>query len=84
MTKINNIMVTAYIMDIPQSSHDTASMIDLVRKLHTKSATFVSHAKFVILVLIVLPIIFVIGFTLLCVLLIGKYIVLNGEIVSSF
>ena len=61
-----------------------ASMIDLVRKLHTKSATFVSHAEFVILVLIVLPIIFVIGFTLLCVLLVGIYIVLNGEIVSSF
>lgn len=58
-------------MDIPQSSHDTASMIDLVRKLHIKSATFVSHIKFVLLVLIILPIIFVLGFALLCILLIG-------------
>jgi hypothetical protein len=64
-------MVTAYIMDIPQSSHDTASIIDLVRKLYTKSATFVSHIKFVVLALVILPIIFIIGFTFSCVLLVG-------------
>lgn len=58
-------------MDIPRSSHHTASIIDFVRKLYTESAIFVSHIKFVLLVLIALPIIFIIGFTLLCVLFVG-------------
>ena len=62
-------MATAY-MDIPKSSHDTASMIDLVRKLYTKSATFFSQIKFEIIVLIVLPIKLTVGSTLLCFLLV--------------
>ena len=57
-------------MDIPQSSHDAASMIDLVRKLYTKSAALFSQIESVVITLIVLPIIFLIAFILLCFLLI--------------
>lgn len=37
-------------MDIPRSSHDTASIIDWVRKLYTKLTTIVSDIKLVFLI----------------------------------
>ena len=62
-------MVTAYVMDIPQSSHDTASIIDFVRKIYTKSATYLPKLKFALLVLILIPILIIISIPLLLFLL---------------
>lgn len=84
-------MVTAYVMDIPRSSHDTASIIDLVRKIYTKSATFLSKIKFALLALILIPVLIVIsipvGFILLSLMKISKIrlrLALKKEIKISF
>jgi hypothetical protein len=62
-------MVTAYVMDIPQSSHDTASIIDLVRKIYTKSATFLPKIKFALAALILIPTLIIISIPLWLILL---------------
>ena len=62
-------MVTAYVMDIPQSSHDTTSIIDFVRKIYTKSATYFSKVKFALLALILVPIVVILSLPFLLILL---------------
>ena len=56
-------------MDIPQSSHDTASIIDVIRKIHTKSATLLHRAKFALFVLILVSILIFISIPILLILL---------------
>ena len=62
-------MVSAYIKDIPQSSHDTTYIIDFVRKLDTKSTTFFSHIKIALLALITISIVIVVSIPFLLILL---------------